>query len=102
MRLETPPPALQDLIDQARAMPLGREERDVVRQALTMAEELHLDGWAYLLRLWFNRSCFMVGDTDALLTSFTRSLAIHDSNPGTVPPVRGRRHPPAVPIQMGR
>lgn len=44
MRLETPPPALQDLIDQARAMPLGREERDVVRQALTMAEELHLDG----------------------------------------------------------
>lgn len=85
MRLETPPPALQDLIDQARAMPLGREERDVVRQALTMAEELHLDGWAYLLRLWFNRSCFMVGDTDALLTSFTRSLAIHDSNPERFP-----------------
>ncbi|WP_029068116.1 hypothetical protein [Jonesia quinghaiensis] len=85
MHLETAPPQLQELIERAEYMPMGDEELQVVRSAMNLAEELTLDGWAYKLRLWHNRSAFRMGDTDALLTSFTRSLAIHDSDPERFP-----------------
>ena len=78
MQYETPTPELQELLDTIEITPMGNEELELVRRALTLAEQENLPVWAYTLRLWFNRSTFRMGDTDALFTSFTKSLAIHD------------------------
>lgn len=85
MHLETPPQELQELLDRIETLPLGDEELGLVRRAMTYAEDNNLPEWAYFLRLWFNRSTFRMGDTNALLTSFTKSLSIHDSDPQRFP-----------------
>lgn len=85
MQLETPPSELQEILDRIELTPMGDEELELVRRALAIAEQNDLPGWSYQLRLWFNRSTFRMGDTDALLTSFTKSLAIHDSDPHRFP-----------------
>lgn len=85
MQLESLPADLQQLVDTISQTPLGEEETAMVRKALALAEQYDLPVWAYKLRMWLNQSVFVTGDTDALLSSFTKTLAIHDSNPEKFP-----------------
>lgn len=85
MQLESPNSELQEVLDLIEQTPMGAEELGLVRTALSIAEDNELAGWSYVLRLWLNRSSFRMGDTNALLTSFTKTLTIHDSDPERFP-----------------
>jgi len=78
-------PQLDDLFDRIDVMPVGPEERDLIDQAIRLAEEQRDDRGAYLARMRLTSSAHMSGDTDALFSSFAWCIARNEEDPERFP-----------------
>lgn len=78
---------VRTLFDEIDRTPWGPEERALVAEAVSLAQESGDERLEYEARLRQTSSANMVGDTDLMLTSFAWCLARHDADPERFPAV---------------
>jgi tetratricopeptide (TPR) repeat protein len=73
------------LFERIDALPFGREERDLINEAILEADDSGDERLAYRARMRLTVSAKMTGDTDAMLSSFGWCLGKHQSDPDRFP-----------------
>ena len=78
-------PQLDELFTRIDLTPVGPEERDLIEQAIRLADEAGDEQGAYLARMRLTSSAHMSGDTDALFSSFAWCIARNEQDPVRFP-----------------
>ena len=78
---------IRTLFEEIDRTPWGPEERALVAEAVSLAQQSGDERLEYEARLRQTSSANMVGDTDLMLTSFAWCLAHHDADPERFPAV---------------
>ncbi|WGD37234.1 tetratricopeptide repeat protein [Lysinibacter sp. HNR] len=73
------------IIHQIDQLPYGPESRALIDQAIQQAEETNDNVLGYAARMRLTETAHMMGDTDAMLSSFGWCLGMHDSDPVQFP-----------------
>lgn len=76
---------IEELIEKIDGTPYGPEERELIRQALTLCAELDNPDLEYRLRIRQTSSSFMAGDAETMLVSFPWCISWHDVDPARFP-----------------
>lgn len=76
---------LDELFTRIDLTPVGPEERDLIEQAIRLAEEADDERGAYLARMRLTSSAHMSGDTDAMFSAFAWCIARNEQDPGRFP-----------------
>lgn len=78
-------PQLDELFARIDVTPVGPQERDLIEQAIRLADEADDEAGAYLARMRLTSSAHMSGDTDAMFSSFAWCIARNEADPQRFP-----------------
>ncbi|AGP30723.1 hypothetical protein A606_05380 [Corynebacterium terpenotabidum Y-11] len=74
-----------ELLDKAQSMPYGEEERDLLREALALAQETGDSDAEFRIRLCLTASYRQIEDNASFLTHFSAAVGFHDRDPQRFP-----------------